>query len=126
MLRWLAMMTFIWATPGCAVLIAENGWSAPRTSFARGSTRNEVERELGWAVSSKRIDDLHGGGQMVVYHYRTKPANASKKWSWSLAHALLDVVTLGLWELVGTPIELFRGFTTHEVLVNYDPDGRVR
>jgi hypothetical protein len=33
----------------------------------------------------------------------------------------MDVLTLGLWEIVGTPIEGFQG-ETHEVTVTYDQD----
>ncbi len=37
----------------------------------------------------------------------------------------MDVLTLGLWEVIGTPTELILSGDKHEVTVVYDADGRL-
>ena len=42
----------------------------------------------------------------------------------AVGHAVMDVLTLGLWEVVGTPIEGFSG-NTFTLSIEYDADERV-
>jgi len=42
----------------------------------------------------------------------------------AVGHAALDVLTLGLWEVIGTPIEMVQGRSYHAV-VTYTTEGTV-
>ena len=42
----------------------------------------------------------------------------------AVAHGVMDVLTLGIWEVVGTPVEVLKGDKLHLIVV-YDKDGRL-
>ena len=41
-----------------------------------------------------------------------------------MGHAALDVLTLGIWEIAGTPIEAFQG-KKYEMTITYSKDDKV-
>lgn len=41
-----------------------------------------------------------------------------------MGHAVMDVLTLGIWEVAGSPIEGFQG-EKYQAMVTYAPDGTV-
>lgn len=42
----------------------------------------------------------------------------------AMGHAAMDVLTLGLWEVIGSPVEGFQG-EKYQAFVTYLPDGTV-
>jgi hypothetical protein len=107
------------APMGCSVGMAMSGKEEPNLgAFRVGSPRGEVELQLGSPVSTVTNPD---GGQTDIYEYElgNKPSAGR-----AAAHAAMDVLTLGIWEIVGTPIEAFQG-ETHRLMIVYDAQDRV-
>jgi hypothetical protein len=107
------------ALMGCSVGMAMSGKEEPNLgAFRVGSPRGEVEIQLGSPVSTVTNPD---GGRTDIYEYElgNKPSAGR-----AAAHAAMDVLTLGIWEIVGTPIEAFQG-ETHRLMIVYDAQDRV-
>ena len=103
---------------GCSVGMAMYGHSEPDLrNIQVGADRGAVESYLGRPEKEKTKE----GRTVAVYKYQVgnepAPARAGM-------HAILDVGTLGLWEFVGTPIELVKG-STRRLTITYGPDNRV-
>ena len=103
---------------GCSVGMALYGHSEPDLrNIQVGQDRGEVESYLGKPVKTKTAE----WRTIAVYQYQVgnnpAPARAGM-------HAILDVGTLGLWEFIGTPIELVKG-STRRLTVIYGPDDKV-
>jgi hypothetical protein len=107
------------ALTGCSVGMAMVGKEEPNLgAFRMGSTRGEVELQLGSPISSATNPD---GSRSDIYEYElgNKPSAGR-----AAAHAVMDVLTLGIWEVIGTPIEAMQGETRRMVIV-YDAQDRV-
>jgi len=112
------MILAVLLVAGCSVGMAMYGHSEPDLrNIQVGKDRKEVESYLGKPAKTKSEDDR----TIAVYKYQVgnepAPARAGM-------HAILDVGTLGLWEFIGTPIELVKG-STRRLTVIYGPDNKV-
>src|SRR3989304_10513119 len=106
------------ALSGCSVGMALSGKKDPNLgAFRVGSTRGEVELQLGGPVSSVSNPN---GSRTDVYEYDLGNEPSTGR---AIGHGVLDVLTLGLWEIVGTPIEGFTG-TKHQITIVYGPEDR--
>ena len=78
-----------------------------------GASRGEVELTLGSPVKTVSLKD---GNRMDVYEYQigNKPSAGR-----AVGHAVMDLLTFTLWEIVGTPIEAATG-DKHNLSVIYD------
>lgn len=106
------------SAPGCSVYMAMEGREEPDlVAVEAGATRQTIERQLGQAISTR---PRSGGGSYETYHYivNDKPSTAR-----AVKHGAMDVVTLGIWEAVATPMEMTQG-ETYGLEVEYDRDGR--
>lgn len=104
---------------GCSVGMALSGKKEPSLgAFRVGSTRGEVELQLRSPVSSVSNPN---GTRTDVYEYELGNEPSAGR---AIGHGIMDVLTLGLWEIVGTPIEGFTG-STHRITIVYGPDDRV-
>lgn len=104
---------------GCSVGMAMSGKEEPNLgAFRVGSPRGEVELQLGSPSASVTNPS---GGRTDIYEYElgNKPSAGR-----AAGHAVLDVLTLGLWEIVGTPIEAFQG-EKRRLSITYDANDRV-
>jgi len=102
---------------GCSVGMALHGHREPDLRNVQvGKSRSDVESYMGKPEKTKQ----EGLNTIAVYKYEVgnepAPARAGM-------HAILDVATLGLWEFIGTPIELVKG-RTRRLTVIYGPDNR--
>ena len=114
-----AVVCFVLALAGCSVGMAMSGKKDPNLSIIRpGSTRGEVELQLGSPISSVTHAD---GKRTDVYEYELGNEPSTGR---AIAWGVLDVLTLGLWELAGTPIELLQG-RKHQLTTLYGPDDRL-
>lgn len=105
---------------GCSVGMAMSGKKDPNLGMVRvGSTRGEVELTLGSPVKSVTLDR---GNRMDVYQYEIGNEPSSGR---AIGHGLMDVLTLGLWEVIGTPIEAVQG-EKYELTITYGKDDRVQ
>jgi TolB-like protein len=78
-----------------------------------GATRWEVEVQLG---SSQKTTSNPDGTRTDIYEYQVgNDPNTGR----ALVHGVLDILTLGIWEVVGTPIEAMQG-DTFNLLIKYD------
>jgi hypothetical protein len=64
---------------------------------------------------------LEDGRRADVYEYEIGNQPSAGR---AAGHAVMDVLTLGFWEIVGTPIEGVQGEKYHATVV-YDDDDRV-
>ena len=116
----LALLACIIATSGCSFGMALSGDEGPDLAACRiDADQTTIEEQLGPPVTVRTLPD---GGQTCVYEYEIgnepSPGRAAM-------HGTLDVVTFGLWELVGTPMEAMRG-QKYQMTVVYDADGTAR
>jgi hypothetical protein len=101
----------------CSVGMAVSGEENPDLSVvAEGCSRVEIERELG---APQSVRELEGGDLECQYRYEIGDEPSAAR---AAGHATLDVLTIGLWELVGTPTELSQG-DEFELTVVYGSDG---
>jgi hypothetical protein len=107
------------ALTGCSVGMAMSGKEAPNLgAFGIGSPRGQVEMQMGQPISSTTLSD---GTRVDLYSYELGNAPSAGR---AIGHGVMDVLTLGLWEVVGTPIEAFQG-ETRRLSVTYGADDRV-
>ena len=107
---------------GCsAVMAAKQPGKKDLSVLDPGTPRSHVIAELGApAWSGER-----GGNKIDVFAFKqgySKGARAGR----AFFHAAADVFTLGLWEVVGTPIESVASGTDVKAEVTYDGDERVK
>lgn len=108
------------SSSGCSVFMAAAGTREPNLSMITiGAHRAEVELQLG----SPRTTIAHEGGQYRTDTYEYELGNKPSAGR-AVVHGVMDLLTLGLWEVVGTPVEAFRG-EKHEIVISYDLDDRV-
>ena len=104
---------------GCSVAMALSGKKEPNLGSVRvGGTRGEVELQLGNPVSSVTTED---GKRVDIYEYEIGNEPSAGR---AIAHGVLDVLTWGLWEVVGTPVEALKG-NKYTISIAYDSDNRV-
>jgi hypothetical protein len=111
------------AATGCSFVIAAGGGSPgvdPR-ALHLGAARGEIEQVIG-APRSSAIDP--DGYHDNTYVFRTSQPPSPER---GLTNIALDVITLGLWELVGTPSELILdpGRRERQFTLTFDPDDRL-
>lgn len=109
----------LFSISGCSVGMAMSGKEDPNFgAFRVGSTRGEVELQLGSPISSVTTPE---GMRVDLYEYEigNKPSAGR-----AIGHGVMDILTLGLWEIIGTPIEGFQG-EKKRVTITYDKKDRV-
>jgi hypothetical protein len=116
----LALVGLPLALGGCSVGMALSGEETPDLAACRvGANRADVEVQLGQPVSVQSLPD---GGQTCTYEYQVGNDPSAGR---AIAHGAMDVLTLGLWEAVGTPVEAIQG-QKYRMTVAYGPDGKAR
>jgi hypothetical protein len=106
------------ALSGCSVGLALHGEREPNLAACRvGATRGEIELELGPPTS---VTSVEGGGTECTYEYQVGNEPSAGR---AALHAGMDIITLGIWELVGTPTEALQG-QDFQLSVIYGPDGK--
>ena len=105
----------------CSVYMAANQPAKKDlTVLKEGIHQSAVRAELGQPVWSGEED----GCQCDLYKFKQGYSKGSKAGR-AIFHGLADVFTLGLWEVVGTPVELIASGTDTTVKVFYDKDLKV-
>ena len=122
-IRWIrslsAAIAALLLLSGCSVGMALSGKQDPDLGAIRvGASRGEVELQLGPPIQSASLDQ---GLRADVYAYEIGNEPSAGR---AIGHGVLDVLTLGLWEVAGTPIEGVQGETYHAT-ITYDRDDKV-
>jgi len=110
--------SLIWS---CSVYMAANQPSKKdMTVLQEGIHQSVVRAELGQPVWS----GVEDGCQCDLYKFKQGYSKGSKAGR-AIFHGVADVLTLGLWEVVGTPVELVASGTDVTAKVFYDKDLKV-
>ncbi len=116
------LLTLVLVSPGCAVYMAANQPDKKDVSVLQeGTYRGRVLAELGQPVSTEERE-----GRRVDYFNFVQGYSDGAKAGRAVFHAAADVVTLGLWEVLGTPIEAVADGKQVQVEVLYDKDDKVK
>ena len=103
---------------GCSVGMALSGETQPDLAVCSvGAERSEIELQLGKPTA---VSNLPDGGQACTYEYQLGNEPSPGR---AVVHGAMDVLTMGLWEVVGTPVEAVQG-KKYRMTVDYDSDGR--
>ncbi len=111
----------VFTSTGCAVFMAVK--QPPKKDLSVlsvGSSRSLLLAELGQPVST----DMKDGKKVDVFSFRQGYSKVAKGGR-ALFHGAADVMTLGLWEGVGTPTEMVFDGKKMSFKVTYDADDRV-
>lgn len=120
------------ATLGCTILLlALTGCSVYRAShqptlkdmsvLTPGTSRDRVIAEFGAPVDS----EPYGDGKKDVYTF-VQGYSETAKTGRAFFHGAADILTIGLWEVVGTPLEAAFDGKKISVSVIYDKKERVK
>jgi hypothetical protein len=115
----IGVTTTLMVLSACSVGMALSGKENPDLGAVRvGASRGEVELQLGPPIQSASLED---GRRADVYAYEIGNEPSAGR---AIGHGVLDVLTLGIWEVAGTPIEGVQGETYHAT-ITYDRDEKV-
>lgn len=90
---------------GCSVMMAASGQKeANISSIVKGDSRQMVKAKIGGFEPSSSASE----GNKVIDSYELTRGDEPSAGR-AVGHAVLDLCTLTLWELIGTPIELSMG-----------------
>jgi hypothetical protein len=104
----------------CSAVMAARG--SPDPDLAVVSTnkkRGEVETQLGSPIKTTTLEN---GDRVDVYQYEIGNEPSPGR---AVSNAALTAVTLGLWEIAGTPIEASAG-ETYTATITYDKNDVVK
>ena len=121
LLRCSAIAGLALAITGCSVAMAAHQPSRKDVKvFSHGMPRSLVVAEVGAPVTT----ETRAGKRVEVYAF-TQGYSKAARVSRAIGHGAADVVTLGLWEAVGTPTEA--AFNGKRIVyeVTYDAADRV-
>ncbi len=112
------LMVSLCALQACSVGMAMSGKADPNTgTLQMGQSRDLVLLNLGQPSQTH----LTEAGRTDVFELeRGNEPSAGR----AAGHAVMDVLTLGIWEVVGTPIEGVAG-ETFTLTIQYDTDEKV-
>jgi len=118
-----ALCMMLCSLTSCSVVMAAKRSTAKDMSVLQpGADRTTVVRELGYPVLSVTLDT---GGLRDTYHIDRDAHTAAAKWAAVIWHFVADVLTLTLWELVGTPLEASAKDRLVPYTVFYGTDGKL-
>ncbi|MET0154600.1 MAG: hypothetical protein ABW189_00625 [Rickettsiales bacterium] len=106
---------------GCSVYMAANQESKKDTSLlSPGTPRSVVIGEFGPPNAAEQEN-----GRRVDYYSFVQGYSKGNKVARAVGHGTMDVLTFGLWEVVGTPSEaVFDGKKTN-VEIKYDANDKI-
>jgi outer membrane protein assembly factor BamE (lipoprotein component of BamABCDE complex) len=106
---------------GCSVYMAANQPDKKDMGVLKaGTPRSAVLAEFGTPVETT----TRGGAKVDLFTF-TQGYSGLEKGGRAVLHGAADVFTLGLWEVVGTPIEGYANGTKVSVEITYDREDRV-
>jgi len=106
---------------GCSVYMAANQPDKKDMGVLKaGTPRSVVLAELGTPVETT----TRSGAKVDLFTF-TQGYSGLEKGGRAVLHGAADVFTLGLWEVVGTPIEGYANGTKVSVEITYDREDRV-
>src|SRR5438552_3472132 len=102
------------ALSGCSVAMALHGNPEPNfKAFEVGSSRQQVEIQLGKPVSSEQLGE---GKKKDTYRFELGNSPNGHR---AMMNLYIDLATSGLWDVHGTTVEALMGHT-EDTLIIYD------
>jgi len=96
-----------------------SGKEAPNLGMIQvGATRGEIELTIGPPFKTVTLPNEK---RMDVYEYQIGNEPSAGR---AAGHAVMDLLTLGLWEIIGTPMEAIQG-DKRLLNITYDKNDRV-
>ncbi len=112
----LLLITSMPCLSGCAVYMAANQPMKKDLNLLKsGVPRDAVLSELGAPISTEEV----AGRKVDIFKF-TDGYSQGNKTVRAVGHGAMDVLTLGLWEVVGTPTEAIANGREVAVKVTYD------
>ena len=114
----LLIISVLLTAASCSVGMAMSGKPDPNTGALHvGQSRDEVLLHLGQPTETFATEDRRTDVYRLERGNQQSPGRA-------IGHAVMDLLTLGLWEIIGTPVEGFAGekFT---LSIAYDDEDKV-
>ena len=109
---------------GCSVAMASKEQTRKDLSVLRvGGDRDDIVQVLGAPYMTTRNDD---GSCKDVYKLVENAQSKGAKTLSVVGHAAMDVVTLGLWEIAGTPLELATKQEATTFILYYGADNKLK
>ncbi len=109
---------------GCSVAMASKEQTRKDLSVLRiGGDRDDIIQVIGAPYITTRNDD---GSCKDVYKIVEDAQSKEGKTLAVVGHAAMDVVTLGLWEIAGTPLELATKQEATTFILYYGPDNKLK
>lgn len=106
---------------GCSVYMASQQPDKKDVSlFKRGTPRSVLLGEFGYPMAQTE----HDGKKWDVWRFRQGYSDGAKTGR-AVGHAAMDVLTLGIWEVAGTPIETAADGNMVSYEIAYDEHGNV-
>ena len=103
----------------CSVGMALSGSESPDLSVVKtGADRSTVELQLGKPVAVSTDNEGYAVCK-YVYEIGNDPSAGRAAF-----HGTMDVVTLGFWEIIGTPVEGFTG-DKRAIMITYNSDDKI-
>jgi hypothetical protein len=116
-----SILVLLLILPGCAAAKATRQPTKKDLSVLReGTDRSRVIAEIGSPAHSM----VREGKNIDIFNF-VQGYSTGAKAGRALFHGVADVFTLGLWEVVGTPIEGMASGTLIKIEVKYDKDDKV-
>lgn len=115
---YLCLSLFFLFSTGCSVFLAATPSQSPDLAVLKvGASRADVEAQLGKPTKFTR----RSSGDEAVYRFVTGDRENYKR---AAAYAVADILTLGLSEIVSSPLEELQG-SPNIITVMYSPRGHV-
>lgn len=116
-MRHILSLLLILSLSACSVAMSANRstYKGDPSIIRKGADRMMIEETFG---SPNMTASLDNGETKVIYKIDPDAHRAGAKGAAVVGHAAADVLTLGLWEAVGTPLELAAQdkFTTYIIV----------
>jgi hypothetical protein len=121
MLRRLVIIGMVTLVSGCSAYMAANQPGPKDLSlFTKGTPRGKLIAEFGAPINT----ETKNGVRKDIFKF-THGYDAGVRAGRAIFHGAADVVTLGLWEVVGTPAEGYMNGTQLSAEVTYDTQDNV-
>ena len=117
------VLTLAMMVAGCSVYMAASRSTFKDTSILKiGADRDAVIAELGPPHASLKLEN---GGFKDIYKIDPEAHRAGSKGAAVAGHLVADILTLGLWEVAGTPLELAAQDKPVTWVLKYDAAGKL-
>jgi hypothetical protein len=114
--RLLVFITIFMSMTGCAVVKATNQPDKKNLSvFSAGTPRSYVIAEVGTPTFTEEKD----GQRVDIFAFKQGYSKGAKVGR-AFFHGAADLMTLGMWEVVGTPFEAIADGTDMKIQVTYE------